>query len=123
MNREFGKRVKQARLALGMKRKYLAVKAGLTEWFITSVEAGHADDGDLNREQLDALAAALGVSRAELISPPPAPPAIGQVVAQRTAAYVVQGVFNFGSDPCPQPGCGQPFLGGRCSNGHLNDNT
>jgi len=121
MNREFCKRVKQLRLRLGMKRKYLAVKAGLTEWFITSLEAGHADDGDLNKQQLEALATALGVSRAELTGTLPARPALGQVIAERSAGYVVQESLSFESDSCPQ--CGHPFQGVRCRNGHLNDNT
>jgi len=121
MNKKFGERVRHLRVRLGLKRKYVAVNSGLSEWLIARLEAGHADQGDLNPQALAALAATLNVTVSDLVAQSPdAGP--GRVIAQRKASSVIQQELSFGTvDACPS--CGLKFLGARCPNGHPNDNT
>jgi transcriptional regulator with XRE-family HTH domain len=121
MDKKFGQRVKNLRVRLGLKRKYVAVNCGLSEWWIARIEAGHADQGELNLQALAALAETLNVAVSDLVAPS-SDTGPGRVVAQRRPSSLIQHELTFGSaDACPS--CGLKFLGARCPNGHPNDNT
>jgi transcriptional regulator with XRE-family HTH domain len=121
MNKGFGLRVKSLRLKLGVSHKLLAAQSGLTKMLITRLEAGYADEGELTRDQLLLLAAALNTTASELVSPPVPRAEVGRVLARRSASSFVQHELVLALNACPR--CGLGVDGAKCPNGHPNDNT
>ena len=75
-----GTRLRVARDAVGLTQADVALRAGLTQGFISSLEAGNCG---ASVQTLSRLAATVGVSLAVLLGDSPAPP---KVDAERSAA-------------------------------------
>jgi len=113
-NRAFGRRVKQAREDLCIKRRDLARLSGISRQRIVMIEAGSIDDTDLGAEDLRQLAEALGLPLKTLIEGEAAHPSNlpAGIIGQRVSGPVAQLPFDFGSVLCPR--CFSGVVGGRC---------
>lgn len=112
-NIAFGERIKQARVALGAKRKALARWARISPARLEMIEAGQLDNNDLPEPEQRALASALRRPLEWFVRGVVSPLHIQERgIAYRVEEGLRQGHFAFSPAECPN--CRNGASGSRC---------
>ena len=113
-NRGFGERVKQAREYLGLKRRSLARRLGISPEMLEMRETGQIDQTDFGQDKLDRIADTLNRPLHFLVTgeqPPQKPVEVG-TIGQRSVRQAAQLSFDCDGLLCPH--CLQPAGKGMC---------